>query len=116
MAGYEVVPRALRTAATAFTDSGEQWATADNAVNGATLRTGDLGWLGEISGFIPVYNDVITSASTVLRQGQNELDDAGSELGAVATVYENKEAEYYTEFGYLAESMSSITKGEGKIR
>jgi hypothetical protein len=113
MAGYEVVPEALRAAATAFTDGEEQWAIADDAVNGATLQPGDLGWLGQISGFIAVYNDVVASASTVLRQGQNELGDAGTKLGVVAAVYENQEAEYYAEFGYLAESRLSLGKGEG---
>lgn len=102
MDGYKVAPQALRTAANAFKNGAVNWQNADKAVDGATLASGDLGLIGETSGFIPGYNtDVVVPAGKALTQGQQRIADAGTKLGTIATTYENKDASYYRMFNYM---------------
>jgi hypothetical protein len=58
-----------------------------------------------LAGFVASYNSVVHTASTLLTQGEQALADAATKLGAVAGIYENKDAEFYQKFGYIDKDM-----------
>jgi uncharacterized protein YukE len=115
---YRVAPQALRDMAGQYQDAGDQWQRLVAVLDGAeaTLADRDLGLLGQWSGFVGTYNDARTAAIKELEQGQQALSSAGDALSDVARHYEDKEFEYYREFGYVKEKLKSKPGGNQQER
>jgi uncharacterized protein YukE len=115
---YRVVPQALRDMATEYQDAGDEWARLVAVLDGheAALRDDALGLLGQVANFVTTYNDARTAMLKELRQAQQALSDAGDTLGDVARHYEDKEFEYYREFGYLKEKLKTKPDPKGRPR
>ncbi|WP_277675678.1 hypothetical protein [Saccharopolyspora rectivirgula] len=105
MAGFEVVPGAIRKNVRFLQEASDAWDTAHKALKGMELKENALGLLGRLSFAIQHHNFALDEALRVLEEGQQRLEEAATKLQAVAHEYESRDADYYAEFGYLRDNM-----------
>lgn len=113
MTDFRVVPEALRAMATEYLEAGDEWEQMLAAIDGpaATLGEHDLGFLGQVAGFVTTYNGAREAAVKELTKGRESLADAGATLSDIAKHYEDKDFEFYRKFGYVKEELKAKPSG-----
>jgi hypothetical protein len=100
--GYTVVPESLLDMVEGLRNAHLDWADMRDKIDGLTLDTLSLGILGELSNYSSTYNDVKDVVADKLTEGYESLHSTARTLEQVAKFYNEKDAEYYEQFGYLA--------------
>lgn len=103
--GYTVVPESLLSMADALSDAHRDWAAMRDTIDGLVLQTLSLGVLGEASAYPSGYNDIKDEVVTKLADGETSLEETSRTLKKVAKFYNEKDAEYYEQFGYIESDM-----------
>ncbi|CAM3361352.1 hypothetical protein KIPE111705_04800 [Kibdelosporangium persicum] len=103
--GYKVVPDALGDMWEGLSDAERDWADMRDSVDSLVLGTLSLGVLGELSSYSTAYNDVKDVVVDKLAVGRESLHDTAKALEKVAKFYNEQEAEYYEQFGYVEDEM-----------
>jgi hypothetical protein len=103
--GYTVVPEALLAMVDALRDAHRDWAAMKDTLDGLVLQTWSLGVLGEASAYPDGYNNIKDEVVTKLTEGERSLDGTSRTLEKVAKYYNEKDAEYYEQFGYIESEM-----------
>lgn len=103
MTDFHVCPDALRLQATEVTNTANHYETSANHIGEHRMGNYTLGIYGR--DVTNVFNDVLTDVHDKLIKGKETIKSAGDGLAACATVYENHDAEYYREFGYIDEKL-----------
>ncbi|EFV13595.1 hypothetical protein [Segniliparus rugosus] len=113
MVDFHVVPEALKKNAEAVVSDADRWKNASNVIEQHKLHPGDLGLPGSFSDIPGAFNRVLDLLIQKMRQGESTIRSAGEELGNVANEYENKDFEYYQQFGYTNDKIGAV---EGKLK
>lgn len=99
--GYMVVPDALSGMKHALLEAAETWETLKTTVDDLTMASLDLGLLGESVDYPDSYNGVKDDIVDKLSTGHDVLASTGEALTDAVTTYQNQDAEYYEDFGYI---------------
>jgi len=94
----KVVPEALRYEARAVTEAAAYWDQAKKDVEGHPMAENALGSL--LPAIPELFNRVAKDVGTHFGKGKQTIRSAGEGLGNCATVYEQKDLEWYRQFGY----------------
>lgn len=103
--GYTVVPESLLSMVDALRDAHRDWTTMKDTLDSLALGTWSFGVLGEAAGYPDRYNIIKDEVVTKLADGGAVLDETSRTLEKVAKHYNEKDAEYYEQFGYLESDM-----------
>jgi hypothetical protein len=102
--GYGVVPDALRANKIAWDQAEDNWeALASGLRNDVVMGGGDMGLIGRLAGFPDDYNNARETILKTVNDGQRQMQDVAHTLDTVAKTYEEKDAEYYRQFGYISD-------------
>jgi hypothetical protein len=101
---YGVVPDALRTNKIAWDQAEDNWEQFANSLrNDVVMGDGDMGLIGRMAGFPSDYNNARETILKTVGNGQRQMQDVAHTLDDVAKTYEEKDAEYYEQFGYQSD-------------
>ncbi|MFI9509246.1 type VII secretion target [Nocardia sp. NPDC052566] len=103
MTDFHVVPQALRTQANEIINTAGHYNLAANYVGDHRMPPLTLGIFGK--DVASIFNDVATNVHDKLDKGKKSIQSAGEGISTCATNYENVDAQYYREFGYIDEML-----------
>jgi hypothetical protein len=103
--GYTVVPESLLSMSKALRDAHQAWLGMRSNLDRLVLQSLSLGVLGELSGYPDSYNDIRDAVVDKLAEGEQSIQDTSMALEKVAKFYNEKDAEYYEQFGYIESEM-----------
>lgn len=99
---FTVVTESLLDMVKGLRNAHMDWSDMRDTIDGLALDTLSLGVLGELSSYSSTYNDVKDLVADKLTEGYESLHSTARTLEQVAKFYNEKDAEYYEQFGYLA--------------
>jgi len=102
--GFQVVPTSLIKMATALTTAAQTWHGVASQVVGMRMEPLDLGLLGAAKDYPGRYNELKDLVHDQLDEGVVVWQEMAEAMKTVAETYAAKDAEWYEQFGYLAES------------
>lgn len=106
MTDFRVVPAALKLDADRVRVASDYWATAHLAIlNGLPMNEIALGKESSALKIVQTFNECAEKLCVKLVDGANAIDGAADKLTAVAQHFENVDAEYYRQFGYIDEGL-----------
>ncbi|MFE3547010.1 hypothetical protein ACFXK0_28950 [Nocardia sp. NPDC059177] len=97
---FNTCPQALRLQATEVQQAADHWKEAKEAIAGTPMQADALGFFGTeiVSKFNTAAAGVI---ATKLIQGHISISNAAGSLDTCAKHFENLDAEWYRQFGYI---------------
>ncbi|WP_414937837.1 hypothetical protein [Amycolatopsis sp. cmx-11-51] len=102
--GYYVVPDALRKNTDAWVTAGDAWYEFFKLGGDyAAMSNIDMGLLGVKTGFPRDYNVARETILKTARTGFEQIQEVRDNLDKVAKDYEDRDAEYYEQFGYMGD-------------
>lgn len=102
---YTVVPEALRKMVIGIDDATTKWKGAVAKLDSLKIGKNDLGLLGRAAEYPAGYEEVNELIVDKLDEGTKTLESTSETLDSVARHYEKKEADWYSEFGYIEKEM-----------
>ncbi|MEV6557541.1 hypothetical protein AB0M22_17615 [Nocardia sp. NPDC051756] len=96
---FHVVPEALKLEAEEIRQTSEQWDSAKKKILEAPMDLNALGSYGKDNA--AKFNLATTYLVTKLREGSTSIQSAADGLKSCATHFENLDADYYRQFGYI---------------
>ncbi|MFC9896829.1 type VII secretion target [Nocardia sp. NPDC127579] len=103
MTDFHVVPQSLRTAANEMGDAADNWETAQSEIRQFPLKTGSCGSYAE---FAPqAFTQIADVVATKLVQSKGHISQGVEVLKLAAKLYEEKDYEFYSKFGYQDEQL-----------
>ncbi|AOS64194.1 hypothetical protein [Actinoalloteichus hymeniacidonis] len=103
---YHVVPDALRENVRQLHYVADSWADAKAELSNQHMEQNDLGYLGVKQNIPDIYNTALNTVLDRLQSGFEALNNAAESLKNVADDYESRDAEFYTELGYIDDEMN----------
>jgi hypothetical protein len=103
--GYTVVPESLLSMSRALRGAHQDWLAMRSGLDRLVLQSLSFGVLGELSGYPDSYNGIRDDVVDKLAEGEDSIHDTSMTLEKVAKFYNEKDAEYYEQFGYLESEM-----------
>lgn len=101
MTSIRVVPEALRYQARAVSDAAEYWDKAKSEIQAHPMQEHALGVL--LDDIPQMFNKIREQVAAHFDKGQVSIHSAGSGLNACAAFYEQKDHDWYQQFGYTDE-------------
>lgn len=101
MTSIRVVPEALRYQARSVSDAAEYWDKAKKEIQDHPMQEHALGIL--LDDVPQMFNKIREQVAAHFEKGHTSIQNAGIGLGNCATVYEQKDHEWYRQFGYSDE-------------
>ncbi|WP_280439140.1 type VII secretion target [Nocardia cyriacigeorgica] len=96
---FHVCPEALRLQAEEVGQTADHWQNAYAQISTNPMSSGALGYFG--TDIVTKFNEIAADVVTKLQQGRLSIESAADGLRACATHFENVDAEYYRQFGYI---------------
>ncbi|MEU6832672.1 type VII secretion target [Nocardia beijingensis] len=101
MTSIRVVPEALRHQARAVAEAATYWDQAKKEIQSHPMRDHALGVL--VDDVPQMFNKICEQVVDHFERSRASIQSAGDGLSNCATVYEQKDHEWYRQFGYLDE-------------
>ncbi|MBA4857165.1 hypothetical protein [Nocardia farcinica] len=103
MTDFQVCPAALRTQANEIGQCASHYTSSSKHIGEHRMAPLTLGALGK--DVVTIFNDVTLDVSTKLAKSAETIQSAAEGIAACATHYENLDADYYRQFGYIDEKL-----------